>query len=358
MSRTAIDPSGDSYARTSAKVGGSRSRASVSPKLLVGVLVAATGVGAAAWSVASLQRPARRPRIVMDRPADAVEQPRDGSFDVPAGANVERASGSGPMPQIRTGGPGGSPAGPGGLRMNMAAHMAPMMVENYEFPRVKEAEDVRTLWGSAVEGVSSALGDSDDFAWMGLSQRDRLVDAVRLCVEPLATGTAEDFAAAVATLKGVDTADPKPSKQLFDQVSPALALSSIDVSNLRVSAIDTSEPSPMPRMGGTSVMAMRTQDNDGPLSRLTIIGIGTDAMFPEVSDFMGTKKRAVEVRVPVRTKGSSEKTGDLDLSLVMVWNEKAQGWQPADYRMFVRNGEVGKALMPQRASAALGEQGK
>ncbi len=346
----------DSLSRSSVN-GGEGRRGGVSPKVLVAAAIAAAGVGAVAWSVASLQRPARRPRIVMDRPADAVEQPRDGSFDVPEGAKVERAGG-GPMPQIRAGGPGGSPAGPGGLRMNMAAHMAPMMVENYEFPKVKEVEDVRTLWGIAVEGVSSALGNSDDFAWMGLSQRDNLLEAVRLCVEPLATGTAEDFAAAVATLKGVDTAEPKPSKQFFDQVSPALALSSIDVSNLRVSAIDTSEPSPMPRMGGTSVMAMRTQDNDGPLSRLTIIGIGTDAMFPEVSDFMGTKKRAVEVRVPVRTKGSSEKSGDLDLSLVMVWNEKAQGWQPADYRMFVRNGEVGKALMPQRASGALGEQGK
>lgn len=327
--------------------------------MLVAAAIAAVGVGAVAWSVASLQRPARRPRIVMDRPADAVEQPRDGSFEVPEGAKVERAGGGGPLPQIRTaGGASGSPAGPGGLRMNMASHMAPMMVENYEFPKVKEVEDVRTLWGSAVEGVSSALGNSDDFAWMGLSQRDNLLEAVRLCVEPLATGTAEDFAAAVATLKGVDTAEPKPSKQLFDQVSPALALSSIDVSNLRVSAIDTSEPSPMPRMGGTSVMAMRTQDNDGPLSRLTIIGVGTDAMFPEVSDFMGTKKRAVEVRVPVRTKGSSEKTGDLDLSLVMVWNEKAQGWQPADYRMFVRNGEVGKALMPQGRRVPAGDQGK
>lgn len=228
-----------------------------------------------------------------------------------------------------------------------------MMVESYEFPRVKGVEDVRALWGSAGAGISSALGKSDDFAWMGSAQRDNLVEAVRLCVEPLATGTAEDFAAAVATLKGVDTAEPKPSKKLFDQVSPALSMSSIDVSNLRVSAIDTSEPSPMPRMAGSSVMSMRTRDTDGPLSRLTIIGIGTDTMFPDVSDFMGTKKRAVEVRVPVRTKGSSEKSGDLDLSLVMVWNEKARGWQPADYRMFVRNGEVGKALMPQRASAAL-----
>lgn len=238
--------------------------------------------------------------------------------------------------------------------MSMPAHMQPMAAESYEFPRVKEVEDVRTLWGSAGEGISSALGNSDDFAWMGLSQRDNLVEAVRLCVEPIATGTAEDFAAAVATLKGVDTAEPKPSKQLFDQVSPALAMSSIDVSNMRVSGIDTSEASPMPRMGGMSVMAMRTRDGDGPTDRLTIIGIGTDALFPEVADFMGTKKRAVEVRVPVRTKGSDEKTGDLDLSLVMVWNEKAQGWQPADYRMFVRNGEVGKMIMPQRASAALG----
>lgn len=347
----------DSLSRSSVG-GGSGRRGGVSPKVLVAAAIAAVGVGAVAWSVASLQRPARRPRIVMDRPADAAEQPRDGSFEVPEGAQVERASGSGPVPQIRTGGGAGGPGGPGGVRMSMPAHMAPMMAETYEFPKVKEVQDVRTLWGSAGEGISSALGNSDDFAWMGLSQRDHLVEAVRLAVEPLATGTAEDFAAAVATLKGVDTAEPKPSKQLFDQVSPALAMSSIDVSNLRVSGIDTSEPSPMPRMGGMSVMSMRTQDNDGPLSRLTIIGIGTDTLFPEVSDFMGTKKRAVEVRVPVRTKGSSEKTGDLDLSLVMVWNEKAQGWQPADYRMFVRNGEVGKALMPQRPNAGPGEQGK
>ncbi|MBX3317790.1 MAG: hypothetical protein KF902_13120 [Phycisphaeraceae bacterium] len=313
---------------------------SVSPKVLIGGAVALIGVGALAWSITSLQRPDRRPRIVMERPADA---------------NVERAAGSAQMPQIRTGGGGGgSPAGPGGVRMSMASYLAPMMVESYEFPRVKGVEDVRALWGSAGAGISSALGKSDDFAWMGSAQRDNLVEAVRLCVEPLATGTAEDFAAAVATLKGVDTAEPKPSKKLFDQVSPALSMSSIDVSNLRVSAIDTSEPSPMPRMAGSSVMSMRTRDTDGPLSRLTIIGIGTDTMFPDVSDFMGTKKRAVEVRVPVRTKGSSEKSGDLDLSLVMVWNEKARGWQPADYRMFVRNGEVGKALMPQRASAALG----
>lgn len=111
----------------------------------------------------------------------------------------------------------------------------------------------------------------------------------------------------------------------------------------------------MPRMGGVSVMAMRTQDSDGPSNRLTIVSMATDAIFPEVSDFMGTKKRAVEVRVPVRTKGSSEDKGDLDLALVMVWNEKAQGWQPADYRLFIRNGEVGKMVMPARASEALGD---
>lgn len=339
----------DTTSRSPVGSGPSR-RAGISPKVLVAAAIAAVGVGAVAWSVASLRRPDRRPRIVMDRPADAAAQPRDGSFEVPEGANVERASGSGPMPQIRTGGMGG---GPGGMRMSMPVHMQPMMVETYEFPKVKEVADLRTLLDGAGEALSSALGNNDDFAWMGLSQRDQLVEAVRLCVEPLATGTAEDFAAAVAKLKGVDTAEPKPSEQLFDQVSPALAMSSIDVSNLRVSAIDTSEASPMPRMGGMSVMQMRTQDDDGPMNRLTIIGIGTDAIFPDVADFMGSKKRAVEVRVPVRTKGSSEKKGDLDLSLVMVWNEKAQGWQPADYRMFVRNGEVGKALMPQRASAAI-----
>ena len=229
--------------------------------------------------------------------------------------------------------------------------MQPVAFDSYEFPKVKQASDFRTLLDRTGESISSALGNDESFAWMALSQRDKLIDAVRLAVEPLAVGTAADYAGAVLQLKGRDEGDPPPSAQMFERLSPAFEMSSIDVGNLRLSGIDTSEASPIPRRGGVSVMQIRTQDNDGPSNRLSIMSFGTDEIFPEVSDYMGTKKRAVEVRVPVRTKGSDEKSGDLDLSLVMVWNEKAMGWQPADYRLFVRNGEVGSRLMPPRGSA-------
>lgn len=268
------------------------------------------------------------------------------------GGSGPATAGEGGAPKISFGGPGGpGGAGSGGSgRMGLPAHMQPLPLENYEFPRVKEASDVRGLLDQTGESISSTLGNDETFAWMSLSQRDSLIDAVRLSVEPLAIGTETDFAGAVAQLKGRDEGDPRPSAQLFERLSPAFAMSSFDVGNLRVSGIDTSESSPFPRRGGVSVMQLRTQDDDGPTNRLSIMSFGTDEVFPDVSDYMGSKKQAVEVRVPVRTKGSSEKKGDLDLSLVMVWNQSAQAWQPADYRLFVRNGEVGSRLMPARAN--------
>jgi hypothetical protein len=333
----------------------------MNPKVLFGVLVALAGVASLAWSVKSMQRPERRPRLVADRPADARDD-RPAAINVPLGEGGAKMEGSGAMPQIRVGGPGGpgGPAGSGPRMMGIPAFMQPIPVENYEFPKVKEPSDLRTLLDTAGESISSAVGNDDSFSWMALSQRDKLVDAVRLAVEPLALGTAEDFAGAVSTLKGRDEGEPRPSAQMFERLSPALAMSSLDVSNLRVSGIDTSEATPLPRRGGVSVMQIRTQDDEGPTNRLSIMSFGTDEIFPDVSDFMGSKKRAVEVRVPVRTKGSDEKKGDLDLSLVMVWNEKVLGWQPADYRLFVRNGEVGSRLMPPRSSgpAAADPNGK
>lgn len=325
---------------------------SVNPKVLVGILVALAGVGSLAWSVKSMQRPERRPRIVADRPADARGE-GPASINVPLGDGDAKLQGTGATPRIQVGGPGG-PGGSGPRMMGIPAFMQPVPVETYDFPRVKEPADLRTVLDTAGDSISSALGNDDSFSWMALSQRDKLVEAVRLAVEPLALGTAEEFAGAVAALKGRNEGEPLPSAQMFERLSPALAMSSFDVSNLRVAGIDTSEASPLPRRGGVSVMQIRTQDDEGPTNRLSIMSFGTDEIFPDVSDFMGSKKRAVEVRMPVRTKGSDEKTGDLDLSLVMVWNEKVLGWQPADYRLFVRNGEVGSRLMPPRTGGAAG----
>lgn len=239
------------------------------------------------------------------------------------------------------------------MMAGIPAYMSPMMVERYEFPRVQGAADVRRALDEMDEriagAVGSSLGGEGAFSWMGLAQQDRLVEAVRLSVEPLVLGSAEDFAGAVERLKGVDSGDPPRSKAMFDRLSPVLAMPSFDLSNLRVSPVDTSSKSPMPRRAGMSMMSIRTRGDGGEENRLSIVSMGTDELFPGVSDFMEGRKRAVEVRVPLRGKDSKEAMGDLDLSLVMVWNEQEQAWQPADYRLFVRNGEVGRRLAPERS---------
>jgi hypothetical protein len=160
----------------------------MNPKVLFGVLVALAGVASLAWSVKSMQRPERRPRLVADRPADARDD-RPAAINVPLGEGGAKMEGSGAMPQIRVGGPGGpgGPAGSGPRMMGIPAFMQPIPVENYEFPKVKEPSDLRTLLDTAGESISSAVGNDDSFSWMGLSQRDHLVEAVRLAVEPLAT---------------------------------------------------------------------------------------------------------------------------------------------------------------------------
>jgi hypothetical protein len=239
------------------------------------------------------------------------------------------------------------------MMAGIPAYMSPMMVERYEFPRVRDAADVRRALDEMDEKIAGAVGSSGGgegaFSWMGLAQQDRLVEAVRLALEPLVIGSAEDFAGAVRRLKGVDSGDPPRSKAMFDRLSPVLAMPSLDLSNLRVSPVDTSLKSSMPRRAGMSMMSIRTRGDGGEENRLSVVSMGTDELFPGVADFMESKKRAVEVRVPLRGKDSKEAMGDLDLSLVMVWNEQEQAWQPADYRLFVRNGEVGRRLAPERS---------
>ncbi len=327
--------------------------ASVSPKVLVGLLVAAVGIGSLAWSIKSLQRPERRPRVVADRPADAPPEDGDrpGSFGASAPHDGVRTEGSGPTPQIRVGSQGG-PAGPGGF--GMPPHLQPSgIAANYTFPKVKDATAAGALVGEFASGVSSTIGNDDSFAWMGLTQRERLVEAVRLAVEPLVAGDAAALAASIATLKGKDDGDPPASTRMFEVLSPAFALSSLDVTNLAVSGVDSGVKSPMPRRGGMTMMALRTRDSSESESRQTsIVSYGMDEIFPDAADFAETGKKAVDVRVPVRTKGSDEKSGDLDLSLVMVWNAKAQVWQPAEYRLFVRNADIGRKFMPSRAISA------
>lgn len=335
----------------------------VSPKVLLAGLVAFGGMGAATWSIMSLQRPARTPRIVMDGPGGSGAGPRAGGGSASAGAagvggSAAGVSGGGGEPgAARTGMAPGAGLGAGGgggpMMAGIPAYMSPTMVERYEFPRVRDAADVRRSLDEMDEKIAGAVassgGGESAFSWMGLAQQDRLVEAVRLAVEPLVIGSAEDFAGAVQRLKGVDSGDPPRSKGMFDRLSPVLAMPSLDLSNLRVSPVDTSQKSPMPRRAGMSMMSIRTRGDGGEENRLSIVSLGTDELFPGVADFMETRKRAVEVRVPLRGKDSKEAMGDLDLSLVMVWNEKEQAWQPADYRLFVRNGEVGRRLAPERS---------
>lgn len=325
---------------------------SVNPKMLAGILIAAVGIGSLAWSIKSLQRPDRRPRMVSDRPADAPPEDSDRRGAAGGMASDERVgtAGNGPEPRIRVG-PGGGADGPGGF--GMPPHLRPSPVlESYTFTKVKDAAGAEAAVDEFAAGVSSTIGNDDSFAWIGLSQRERLIEAVRLSIQPLASGDASALAASIVALKGKDEGDPPASKQMYDLLSPAFQLSSFDASNVTVKGVDSGVKSPMPRRGGMAMMALRTRGPDDSEARqISIVSYGMDAFFPEAADFAETGKKAVDVRVPVRTKGSDEKAGDLDLSLVMVWNAKAQVWQPADYRLFVRNPEVGRAMMPARATA-------
>ncbi|MBX3363029.1 MAG: hypothetical protein KF705_16525 [Phycisphaeraceae bacterium] len=329
---------------------GARARmGSVSPKVLIGGVVALIGVGALAWSIKSLQRPDRRPRIVMERPADAAGGGTSTGMPSGVGAEGNRVTIGG----LRgAGGEGGAPAG---LRFGgMPSHMQPLpAAERYTFERSRDASQARAHAEALGDGVSSAVANDEGFARMALTQRERLVEAVRLAVTPLLAGSAAEMAASVAALRGRDEGDPSESARLHERLSPTLSESSMDLGALRVMEIETSGTSPIPRRGGISMMSIRTA-GDGEESRLSIVSYGTDAMFPDASEFMGSKKRAVEVRVPLRTKGSSEKQGDMDLSLVMVWHARDQVWQPADYRMFVRNGDVGRRFLPRN----VGGEGK
>lgn len=343
MTRHALDGPSAESARTAPT--SRRTAGAARAKTAIAAVIALAGVGAAVYSINSLtSRPERRGRIVIN---PGPTGPGGPNAMAPAPGDAPTSTDGVPVP----GGGRMVTNGAGPRIMGIPAHMQPTPAEKYDFPRVRETADVTRLLNGLLTDLGSRINADTSFGWMNAAQREKLRDAVRLAVEPAALGTETDFANALATLGGRDQGDPKPSSRLFERLSPALAMSSLDLSNLRVTQVDTSQTSPMPRRAGVSVLAMRMAGANENDSRLTILSIATDDLFPEVADYMGSKKRAVEVRVPVRTKGSDAPAGDLDLSLVMVWNNAAQAWQPADYRMFVRNADVGRRLMPERGTA-------
>ena len=68
-------------------------------------------------------------------------------------------------------------------------------------------------------------------------------------------------------------------------------------------------------------------------------------LYPDIEGFEDKKLPAFEVRVPIKPKDAKEGGPAPEIGITLVWNEKSNTWQPADYSIYGSDPATMQAIM-------------
>jgi hypothetical protein len=292
-------------------------------KLVVAILVAGAGLGAAAWSIGSLQR---RPTGVVRQDVPRPGPPGQASPDALPLAEGERrvvhaGEGDGPGPAIDP-----VPEGP------------------FDFKGADSDTDYAGTGFALEERVTEVAGQID---WLDRARGDygTIAEAARLALLAPVNGR-EAFDAAVGALKGDATA-----ASAADLIVSLLEGAMLDLAHLSVEPAEsvgdglTGGRPPAPSGGegepARVPMMMRVErGGDGPDDEQTTVSIPMATLFPQAADEVEEGQKAVEVRCPARLAGMDVKDGRAEVGVVLIRERGTGIWQPVAYNLYSRDREA------------------
>lgn len=362
-------------------------------KMAAAVGVAVVGIGAAVYSVWSLQRrpssppPPAPPGMAGAGPRRIAAGPGGGGVEVKLGPeaaqrlgitqeeldarvkellatgvsprDLGRELGLGDVPMEvtrRVEGVEGGEGGMGGAR----PELEPAPVGPFEFVRPDSAVESARLegvmeakveeMGAGVEGVDVGRGDARNIA-----------RAARLALAAPARGRSA-FAEAVRELGGVLGEDRGLTGSAV-AIAGMMEGAALDPTKVRVKGVEAgvTDRMPMPRRAGEadgerpgggfrmmmSIMRTRDGDAEGELATMTM-PVGD--VWPQTADEVEDEVIAVEARCPVRLKNLDVKDGDAEIGVVMVRERESRTWQPVRYVLYIRDSKAARGF-----ARALGE---
>lgn len=236
--------------------------------------------------------------------------------------------------------------------------------EEYVWTDVRNDSDVPRVMEEFQRELTATLDGVEELKPLGMARRDQVAQAARMSLEPLVLNDPEGFKDAMRNLGGVtdsisDEAQASRADALYGQLASLLEHASFDLTNMRASRPDRDAggwmgdafpTGPDGAAVGATISVTEDVDEDvggdrGQSVRMMTQTVSTGHLFPEVADWRSTDKRAVEYSVPAKKKGSKGDGADFRLGTIMVWNESAGAWQPAEYKLKMFNLEGMKLRM-------------
>ncbi len=313
-------------------------------------------VGAAALALAALAVggwQATRYLTSPDEVRSAEQVAREARRGGEAASPAEGGDGSAER-ELRAGGAGGPGDGPGGPGGGWAQRdpLGDDTAREFAFDSADSPTAAATALVSASDAMSLALDNEPQLAVLGTPAKLSLVESWRTLVSPLVAQERDRFRSAVTRLGGI--AGETGAGGVFDRLSPLLAGASLDLSSAVTRAVDPAAPGIVPRMpvgipgmperqaprrageGPSVPMMMMVNENTGPDGverRETTLDLPMQELFPAAAQRAAAGARTIEVWAPTRMTGRKSRTADLGLSVFMVWDQKAQAWQPVAMRL-------------------------
>lgn len=254
-------------------------------------------------------------------------------------------------PSMQARGGGGPPRAPAGATGDDVLAAPSERVERrppaepLTFAPIKGDADVEGLLSELRAAISSAAGSSQDLASLGAEAQSKLGESFSIAMTPYLKGDVEGLLQAAQALgarpPGAEGASEAPRPVAITgpggRPNPIMALlkhASIDVTKAKVL--------PWRPREGLQGAGVNSGEEGGPSA---VIGFRTGGLFTDIDDFEKKKLPAVEVRAPLLPHGAKVDGPPTWVGAVMVWNQAARAWQPAQINLMSDDPEALRGLM-------------
>jgi len=242
----------------------------------------------------------------------------------------------------------------GGARTGATAGSEPLATawigQRYEFPDVGSAEEAAEAFDAAVPELDRRAREL--FSGERVDRRLGLIKTYASLVRPLLRSDAAAFERAFLDLgASAPGADGRVTAEAFGRLTAALNGAAVDLGSATIDrSPDVARSVPRlpevegmsfsPPGGGAAVMTMRTNRTNDAGESDTVHGVLVPTAKLFGIDEIARSPGVVEVFAPARMPGSGSDEADVALSVFLAWDPSDSRWEPAGFRLGLRNDAV------------------